>query len=523
MELLLTEYRAFFERVPKLQIHIEKYELSNSDMDLLLSFANLHKLQTGRIKLHKALPSMSSTFQHMQNFKEIVFLGHEISDWSNITLPPHLENLDVSWYEHTDVTSIKLPDSLANLYWNQVGLRNGVFDKMAFSTRLRTLMLTYNNLNYINVSELPQSLETVDLSNNNLSSFKYNEAQASWPPNLRSILLHNNLINNSTLNELSEIEWPRSLENLRLDVNKFTSLENLQNLPENLKYLDLSDTSLVGFQVSNNSDEYPYFKFPESLDTLNIQGSRGMKFPEKTSEVMRRENRIQFPSNLETLNLSECNIEDLSYFLFPSSLQSLSLNGNKISSLSTYNCQSQNINWDHLHLLEELELFFNLIDNLEHWVPPKSIRKIDLRRNLIQVLTCENTPIFSEKNDQLRYLASLNFEQNEISQIDLNVRLPPYLRELNLSRNKLAEFTFTSTFATHLYLHKLDLSCNLIQQIATEPSPNCQNCSDLKELDLSKNSAPFTMTSDQFYATLEQIGLIATKRKHNIKSKHFFK
>lgn len=527
MELLLTEYRTFFQKVPKFQIQIEKYELSESDMEFLLSFPNLHKLQTGRIKLRKASPAMSSGFQHMQNFKEIVFLGHELSDWSKITLPPNLENLDVSWYADTDVTYINLPDSVINLYWNQVGLHNGVFDKMSFSPTLRTLMLTYNSLHYIDVSQLPQSLETIDLSNNNLSRFKFDEANPRWPINLRSILLNNNLIDDGTLKDLACIEWPPFLENLRLDMNRFTRLESLLKLPENLKYLDLSDTLLSGFQVTNNEDDYLYFRFPDSLETLNIQGSRALTYPQKSSTVVPPENRIMFPANLETLNLAECNIDDLSYFLFPSSLKTLSLSGNLITTLTSYLYSMDGnilVDWKQLENLKELELFFNRIDNLENWMPPISIRKIDLRRNLIKVLTLDNTPIFNKIFcAELVDLRLLNFEQNQIHEIDSQLELPPNLTDLNLSRNSLTKFTFTSMFLTHSNLSSIDLSWNKIEEIFTISPSGDQDPSNLRELDLSKNSGAFHMTLDEFYNTLEQVGLQVTKKKHNIKSKHLFK
>lgn len=522
MELLLTKYRNFFMAVPTLQIHVEKYELTVEDMQLLLSFPNLQKLQTGRIKLHRALPAMISGFKHMKNLKEIVFLGHEIKNWSNLLLPPNLENFDVSWHPNTDVASMNLPDSVINLFWNLVGLTNSVFNSMTFSLQLRTLMLTYNNLVSINVSQLPQSLETIDLSHNHLSSFEYNEGAARWPPNLKTILLSNNAINDQSLRELSQIEWSPFLDNLRLDMNKFTRLDDLHTLPENLKFLDISGTLLSGFEVAHRQDDYIYFRFPEGLEFLNIQNSRALKYPQRTDTV---EYRIKFPSSLATLNLDECNITDLSFFLFPLSLKTLSLSGNKIGSLNSYEFTvngSGIVTWTQLKNLHELDLFFNSIENIECWMPPPSIRKIDLRKNAIKALLKVNTPLFNETFcHRLVDLHVLNLGENLIDTIDIDVVLPPNLTDLILRRNELTKFTFTPTFCCHSALAHLDISSNSIEEISIDL--NVASASNLQTLNLSKNAGTLPVTSEQFYKMLEEIGLYVTKKKHNIKSEHTFK
>lgn len=525
MELLLKNYE-YFRQVPSLEFYIEKYELSDSDMRFLLSFANLHKLQTGRIRLRKASVAMAENFPNCTNLEEIVFLGHEKPNWSLLTFPPNLKNLDMSWYSETDVTSVNLPESVENLYWNQVGLRNAVFDSMTFPACLRTLMLTNNGLEHINVSRLPQNLTTIDLSNNNLRRFVYEEANPMWPPNLKSILLTNNLIDDKSLQDLSKIEWPAYLENLRLDMTTLTTLESLAHLPENLKYLDLSDTSLSSFQVRNNADDYPYFKFPDSLETLNMQCCRSLKYPQKSSAVVPPESRIRFPPNLDTLNMAECNIDDLSYFLFPLSLTTLSLSGNKITDLATYNYSMDGtplVDWTQLETLRDVDFFYNHIATLENWEPPVSIRRIDLRRNVISSLTPINTPLFNEAYcSQLVNLHALNFEQNLIAAISMDLALPPNLTLLNLSKNELTEFTFHSAFISHANLVTLDISQN---QLVSVSAGKCggKSRSNLRELDLSRNSGVLEMTPDEFYAMLEQVGLLVTRRKHNLKSKHIFK
>lgn len=528
MEILLRQFHERLSQAPRLEIHIENYELSPKDAELIFSFPNLFKVQTSRIKLRRCISTLSRLLPQLQNLKELIFLGHEIHNWSNVRFPPNLSHLDMSWYPETDVTTISLPESLNNLYWNQAGIDNTVFDKLKYPPLIKTLMLTYSSLASVNVLQLPPTLETIDLSYNNIHSFQFEDHECRWPASLKSILLNANLIDDSSLKQLTAIEWPPFLENLRLDENKLTSLEHLSTLPRSLKYLDLSDTQLKGFGVSHNDDDYPFFKFPESLDTLNFQGCNSLTYGEASIyDQIPMEQRIQFPPNLESLNLTECNVTRLAYFAFPLSLKTLSLTGNRLQDLTTYDLTfgtTEIVSWKHLTHLRELELYYNNIKGLQNWCPPKSLRRVDLRRNKIRVLTGNATPLFSkEYQDATNNIQTLNFEDNEIEEIDSNLVLPRNLITLNLSRNNLTQFMFSDSIANHKNLVRLDLGSNTIEKISVE-LPGKNYTSHLKQFNLSRNAcARFQMTTDEFYGVFEQMGIKVTKKKHNIKSEHVFK
>lgn len=526
LELLLKQFHDRLKGVQNLSIHVDSYDMTKEDIQLVMSFPNLHKFQTGRMNLRNFSTALSESFGKMQNLKELVFLGHELSDWSDVNLPPNLVNLDASWNSFTDVTTMKLPESLENLFWNQAGLRNGIFESLKFPPKLKTLMVTYNDLHWINVSQLPQTLETVDFSNNNLMTFKADSENPSWPPNLRSIFLHNNCIDDNGLKELSTIHWPPLLENLRLDENKFTTLQHLSTLPDYLKYLDLSDTHIKTFEVAHEADEYPFFTFPDLLNLLNIQNCRGLRYGalEPMNSVPPSQ-RVRFPENLEILNLSECNFDRLGYFIFPKHVKRLSLTGNLIRDLTTYNFYMDGkelISWTQLGNLKELELFYNNISDLQGWLPPTSLGKLDLRRNKFKILTATHTPVFNEVHNQgLVEFRSINLEQNEIHSIDKRLWLPPNLTSLNLARNNLAQFVFTPGFANHQNLSFLDLSWNQIEKISLVEE---EATSHLSELNLSRNAgSQFRMSTEEFYNVFEKMNLKVTKKKHNLKSIHQFK
>lgn len=519
LESLLQKHAEHLSRAFCLQIYVDKHELTEDQLSLLFSFPNLVKLQTSRVKFISTTGALSRSFETLQSLKEVVLLGNEIADWSLVKLPPNLEHLDVSWFASLDVTSIQLPDSLVYLYWNQVGLHDKVFKKLLFPRSLRTLMLTYNSLHSINVSLLPQSLETIDLSSNSLREFTYVDGHAQWPPNLESIILNNNLLDDDSLKQLRQIEWPSTLKNLRLDVNNFTSLEYLDTLPDGLKYLDLSESSLRSFRVKHNPDDYPFFVFPPSLDLLNIQCCKELRYDSEDGVV---HTRIRFPDDLSTLNLTESNCEDLVHFYFPSKLQSLALAGNRLKDLNSYNLSINGkdiINWSQLQHLKDLDLFYNLIDGLLHWEPPKSLLKLDLRRNQFKILTSVSTPLFNRRNAQFGRLRVLNLEQNLIHTIDPDFCLPQSLQTLNLSGNSLSQFNFTENIANHPSLRDLDLSRNQIEKLSIIP-PEAKYHSSLARLNFTKNLPSFT--ADTFYCLMDQLGLEPIRKRHNIKTEHLF-
>lgn len=519
MDILLQRFRSRFEQAPRLEFHIENYELLPQDISTIFSFPNLCKLQTGRIKLRKCLQSLSAGLSQLHALTNLVFLGHEVKDWSAIQLPPNIRNLDVSWFKKTDVTSMSIPDSVVNLYWNQVGLDNTIFEKLKWPLNIKTLMLTYNNLIRIDISQLPQTLETIDLSNNNLHAFLWDNPQKpSWPRALKSILLNNNLLDDNSLRVLSEIEWPPFLENLRLDENKFTALDHLIDLPDCLKYLDLSDTPLRTLVCGSST----YFKFPELLDTLNMQGCRSWSNSSFLGSFDHVENRVTFPSNLVTLNLSECNFQTLACFRFPESVRTISLAGNGLKDLTSYNLNvgsTEVINWEHLSCLEDLDLFYNSLEHLHGWVPPKSLKRINFGNNTFKILTRENTPLLqAEHYTSTDALQDVNFESNELQQVDTRVEFPRNLQSLNLSSNLFTSFEFNESIANHKRLEVLNLSKNKIEQLRVI-SPEKQYSSTLRRLDLSGNKT-LTASFEDLSKVLYQMGLEAVKRKHNIRTLH---
>lgn len=523
LQQLLEEHREYFLGIPLLQFHIERCDLKPQDLNFLFAFPNLNHLQTTRVTFQKGTGKLNELFPKMLNLKEIVLLGHTITDWSSIELPPNLVSFDASWHE-TDISSMTVPEKVTEIFWNGVSMSPGVLASVRFPPRLKTLLLTNNELKWINISQLPQTLEDVDLSHNAINSFTF-EGEPMWPPNLKSILLPDNQIDDRTLSQLKNIKWPQYLEVLRLDYNEYSSLENLRDLPDTLRYLDLSNTRLSTLKVNHNQDEYPYFRFPHSLEKLKMERCQDLLFGDLASlPIVPPEHRVVFPPNLEHLDLTLSTLERLAYFIFPSSLKFLWLSGMRLSELGSYDYTldgKELVNWNKLTNLSELLLFFNNIHSIANWDCPRSLRVLDLRRNAITSLTPE-TLLFSEEFCTSSNLQTLNMEQNEIESMSIQF-LPSHLTSFNLSTNKLKEFTFSSAFFDHRNLQKLDLSYNAIERISSDgefrKKPN------LKVFDISHSTSevPFQMESSEFYKVFEKMGLDVITRRPNVRSVHKFR
>ncbi|RKP29701.1 L domain-like protein [Metschnikowia bicuspidata] len=514
LEDVVRQYSQLFTAANHMQLYLDRHELQPTQLATLFCCGNLQKLQTSRVKLAHVKQALSEEFQRLEALEDLVLLGHDILDWSAVALPPNLKHLDLSWYSGLDVALVALPGGLEDLYWNQVGLHDATFRSLAFPARLRTLMLTNNSLHTLDVSGLPQTLQTVDFSSNNLRKFTCTPGNVRWPPRLESIILNNNLIDDASLAQLRGIEWPATLKNLRLDFNCFTTLQNLDALPVGLTYLDLSDTPLRTLEVSHSA-KYPYFEFPESLELLNMQCCHDLSYETGSADA-----RVRFPAVLRTLNLTESNCDNLARFVFPTGLKSLALAGNRIRDLNAYNCarNGQIVSWSQLECLVDLDLFYNLIEDLRDWDVPPALRRLDLLCNHFKVLSSVRTPLFNKEYRGRRALRALHLKENQIRTIDPDFFVPEFVHTVDLSNNSLSQFLFTEAIGNHPGLRHLDLSRNQIEKIAVAPT-DAQHHSRLSRLNLTKNDA-MAMTPDQFYKVLGQIGIKPNCRKNKITTEH---
>ncbi|GEQ71083.1 hypothetical protein JCM33374_g4764 [Metschnikowia sp. JCM 33374] len=476
-------------------------------------FQTSSSFHTHRVEFDACGYTLSPLFERSQSIKELTLLQHKVFNWARIKLPVGLTHLELRFKID--------PDD----YWDS-HVVSGVFGPLSPSMPLKSLCISGSDMQTVNVSQLPRTLERLDLSGNHFRNFESEGKSPSWPVHIKSMNLGNNKsFDDSSMKQLSQIAWPPFLETLHLGSNEVTSLEYLSNLPRSLKCLDLSRTDIKTFRVEHNDDTYPFFRFPECLESLDLQ-ARCMEFMRTTRiDAIPLKDRIQFPSNLKYLNLSWHNKTNIANYLFPSSLETLLMEFTDINDLTRYNYivgTEEIVSWKHLINLKTLDLRENRLKTLENWCPPKSLQNLNLGVNEIKCLTASNTPLFNGNfSEYTNNIEVLDISASTIQDIDDNVVLPRNLRTLDLGENSMKNFVFTNEFANHQTLATLDMSSGNLEQISVESPGKSQ--SHLKSFSISFLSCTFRMSKEEFYKVFEQIGLVVTDKNQDIEGEHLFK
>ncbi|KAK6197051.1 uncharacterized protein RJT21DRAFT_123470 [Scheffersomyces amazonensis] len=147
-------------------------------------------------------------------------------------------------------------------------------------------------------------------------------------------LLYSNLksldLSYNTLNDLTSIKFPSSLEYLNLSNNNIINLNNStfnwKNLT-NLKYLNLSNNTLVSFNLFNTISSNEFIEKEEyNLQKIDLSGNNLINLNFLSSKAC-----VLF-KNLTTIDLSRNLISDL--VKFTGSLRSINLTGNYLDELN---------------------------------------------------------------------------------------------------------------------------------------------------------------------------------------------
>lgn len=485
--------------IPCVEILVESYSLASYEMDFVLSRPNLTKLQIGGITMEHCGSSLEENLLNCTSLDQLVILGHQINNWSRVIFPPSITVLDISWNLHTDITTMVFPPRLNELFLNRSGISDSILKSLTFPSSLQTLQLTHNMLEHLDVSCLPRTIETLDLSSNIIESIS-----GQWPPYLKTILLHGNSLHDHSFAHMGQ--WPQNLQTLRVDVNKLFSFGALKGLPDDLHYLDVSHNNFNRYEILDNHGST--FEFPRNLKTLFLTGNDRLKYDDQ-------HRRIRFPPTLTKLNMDGCNITSLEHFHFPSSLISLSVSGNRISDICSY--IGHGVDWTQLSRLVKLELVYNRINSVAHWVPPRNLRTLNLSENSFTELRRAQTPLFDGVEIQL---TTLILDDNQITHLD-SVRFPPQLRTISLENNLITASLDLAPFSSiqEVFLKGNTLTGVYFSYSSTE--------SKVKKLDLTQNEIlRKSKTKEQvaaFYELLETgFGKAVCRPKFNLNSVHIF-
>lgn len=372
---------------------------------------------------------------------------------------------------------------------------------------LKSLTLNGLFVETLKIDKFPKCLEYLEILGNYLPELI---TGGSWPPNLTTLCLNNNNMDDKFVYDISKFGWPEKLETLNLAYSGFLSFSSLFNLPKCLKNLDISTYPIFQkrFDILLPAEyeqlhDYPYFKLPHALETLKLDNICIGDLP-FTSEVT-----IELPETLLELSMCGCKLENLN-FKFPQSLKKLDLSNNSIKQLTSYQ------GWQDLTSLTHLNLSKNSIE-IEGWLPPPNVMKLNFDLNLLFMLY-SRTPIFqSSKNSKLK-LEFFSIKGNYLRGLE-DIELPPLLRSLDLAgsyflKNVNVPMSFTQQ------LEKLDFSGSPVNSI--QFADDGSNKSSLRCINLS--GCRISCNSLKFYKEMEEnLRLKVVQRKTDVNSIHKFK
>lgn len=308
---------------------------------------------------------------------------------------------------------------------------NGMFltnFEMDFVTQISSLNLSNNDLTTIDYYSLPDSMYTLNLSDNNINNFP-----TSLPLNLTTLDLSGNQIASFDSSVL-----PSSLFSFTMNDNLLSEFNPSVALPNSLYILSIGENNITTFD--------PSLALPNNLNTLVLRGN----------ELTYFDPSIALPSNLEVLNLGDNNITTFNpNVALPNTLISLYLNQNQITVFDPSLALPSN--------LISLVLDNNQLTSIDTTIPlPNSITTLSLALN--QFTTFDPVALPTS-------LKTLYLNQNNIGNFDPSLALPTTLEQLHLSNCQINVFNPSIALPTTLVV--LNLSGNALSFLNPSlPLPN---------------------------------------------------
>jgi len=365
----------------------------------------------------QTIPDMSQ----MTSLEILNLSSNNVSDITNLnTAPKTIWDLKLSNNDISDISVLSRFNHIIRLYLND----NNISDITALTgmTTIKNLSLGNNNISNFSVIEAMSGIEMLNLSENNISNLPDLSLMVSLQdldlslnnlssvPNLSSVdsLIGINMsfnqiskisswVNSSNLqyldltgNQLTQIPEQLNVAKLYLGSNQIADISNLDNFINanpNVHHFDLSNNPISDIDVIND--------FPRIVASLNLSNCN-------ISDI----SNINNPK-VRTLDLSNNAISEISFLSNISSIIDLNLSGNKIVSTSIVD----NIVWNSLNALNLSNNLLTDVDFFANFTSPHTVGFIDFSNNRIS-----NISPLAEASSKLS-IFSLNFSNNKLTDI----------------------------------------------------------------------------------------------------------
>lgn len=377
-----------------LYLNLNNLNLTNDDIKSLIYFKNLNILDIKNNNI--------SSLDTLASLKNLTMLDADNNNISDITVLSNFSKLNSLSLANNQITDISPIKSLSELKF--INLSNN---------KIINYENTFSNLEYLSLL----SLDNCDINNLYLNSnISYTSLNLSNNPNLKLMNKINVFIielNNNNLNNLDILTNFNEEELNSLSVNN----NDIKDISALTKY-----KKIVSLDLSNNKNIESYeplkilFKrentsIQNALDNINknMLNSIIKKYTDddKNEEDDSSEDEVQdddfelYPT-YKSLNLSNCNISDLSMF-DDFDLSFLDLSNNNITSIDELKLED----------LIDLNLSNNKLENAD---------LTNLFNSNIENLYLNNTGLTSlkiDKNIKKDFIATLDLSNNDITDISL--------------------------------------------------------------------------------------------------------
>ena len=463
---------SFLSQIP----HLQHLSIAASDLthfDLAETFENLTYLDIS----YNAIESLDFIETAFPNLRFLEASGLNLSGVTRIP-GSALTHLNLGYSQISALPEIVASDSLIHL--NLIANQLTQIPDLSLFPKIEELNIASNETATLTASQPQANLTKILANDTNLSSLP----PAEHLPNLHHLeLTRANFTNTEDFSDLTQLIYLNLSENNVKDLNFINGLVNLEelyiqsnqinetpqtiHLPQ-LKHLDLHNNGienpplifapeLLSLQVTQNPlTNFLNLSGTPSLEELIHSCSRELRdSPLKTNVHL-----STFPATLDHLELTSCNLDDLSSLSHLKSLTLLSVSFNNISSKEHFPALSS-LRW--------LGASYNQLSG-----------DIDLSSNFpsLETVYMEGNNIESIEFSQPEGLQTLSLDDNNITDLQFLEPLSE-LTALHLSHNKIEDLSSLSQLSrlSDLKLHK-----NLVENI--EP---LQHLLDLRILNIDNN------------------------------------
>lgn len=340
----LIAFISEFKKLKHLHIEIDDYSIKN-----LEPLSDLHDLET--IYLEETTVEINDLrfARNMSQLKNLTFPASNIQEISSLSNNKKLQKLVLTNANIKDISALNGLQELSIINLSDNKIKD--ISALNKAIKLEHIYLNNNQLTNIDVLKNLSELTNIGLADNNIKDFTAlsnktklvnlyiaNNQITNLDFLINSTSLHSLNISNNSISNLDVLAENKKLSSLYISNNSIKNIDFLAN-NKALKQLNISDNlienidclakhqDLTSLNISNNP-----IRSIDSIQTLMVLTNLVATDLSRVSIAP----SFRFRSNLIRLNLSNCNLEDISFLSTHKNIYELNLSNNQISNFEHF-------------------------------------------------------------------------------------------------------------------------------------------------------------------------------------------